>query len=83
MLMTPTFQVFLADNYYDTDLRDVITECAVSCCLVGITIIYGLWLEGQDAWKMVVFALIDNVISYALSLCVFSFGWNAYWIGLV
>jgi len=88
MLITPTFQVYLGDVFNNTNPEDILAACCISCALVGITVVYSIWLEGKEARTITAIALIVEIPSYFMSIYVFSDSMSNeigpwYWVGLV
>jgi glucan phosphoethanolaminetransferase (alkaline phosphatase superfamily) len=73
MLLTPTFQVYLGDIFGNTNPRDIFAESVAACCLIAITVVYQVFLEEVSPAVTTAVALLVQIISYCLSIVVFSF----------
>lgn len=45
-----------------------------------VVIVYSLYLETKDSWKMVALALFDNILYYLLSIFLFAANNHSFWI---
>lgn len=73
-LLTPTFQTYLGDQYYgEANWEDVLADIIYCIMFILVVIVYSLYLEKKDAWRLVLGSLLDNIVFLLIALFLFAF----------